>query len=610
MKWLKVHFYECALISMVLVLAIIMSFVSFNILKNFSSDDMNLFTKKGEIVFLLESQQTRQKLDSFDMGVRVYQDMLNQIEKRLQDMGYLVKRIDETGISDLKAGQSLLLLDALALSDKTVDDIKHFVAEGGGLLFNFHAGFSRPKGDFRGDRFIHELTGLKMDSKQSHLVKQAGLFMTLKLMSPINQYNRTGEKMDLILYEDIPLFDAPSHLEPDVLLSTWAGYSSPLFDHKPSPHELKRAGLVWHGSYGKGSWAYANFPAYVFYDLSNKKGSYRKLFKGMIDYTWQKVIVEKYPYLDSKAMIFVSEDTEYKYENLRQFSAAAKKYQYPVTAFCVASIAKQHDDLMSEVSKNPYLEIGSHSYSHKKIVGMPDDYIKQETIGSKQFLDQQSNVNVIGFRAPREEVSKKMLSDLESGGYQYLMDATKGVYYPALKDGLLRISRTGTDDYTYLINLNWSKEKILKNMLREQQFVNYLNGIFTLSTHTHLMNYKSNISILQDFMQETRQLPDVEIANGRTINKKTRQAYLMSVKVKTTLSGALLSITNDNEQMVKRFRFRIYWPKSKGIKKLTPELSSTKYSYINDEFGHYSDVTIENIKPKTEFNMLVKLDEY
>ncbi|WP_457563355.1 polysaccharide deacetylase family protein, partial [Caminibacter pacificus] len=229
------------------------------------------------------------------------------------------------------------------------------------------------------------------------------------------------KRLDIVLYEKDSLDLFHSNNTPDAIITNWAITSTPKIDDKEIP--VNDAGVIWHGLYGKGKWFYFSFPLYVFLDMPIN--DFKFLFNNIINYFQNNITVVPYPYIDHKSVIFISEDTEYKYENMINFTKLAKEKDINVTLFCVADLAMKYPKITREAATFPNVEIGSHSLTHTKIMGTNEEKVKKEILSSKEILEKISGQKVYGFRPPREEIDKLMEIWLRKAGYIYVMEKTK-----------------------------------------------------------------------------------------------------------------------------------------------------------------------------------------
>ena len=570
--------------------------------KNFAM--LNISKNK---LYILKSKETQKVFVKFGIGDEVYLNRLKNFSSFLKDISYQSEIIEDKDIPSLKKGDILILLDTLSLNEKTKKEIKEFLKRGGNLLFNYNVAFSNEKGEFEGDKFLNSITGLKFSKDFNYLqLKKEGGYLTPKLLSPLTSFNENGKRMELLLYDDIPIFKSPKNLSPDVLLTNYTQSQTPLLDDKLTMISLKKAGMVWHGYLGKGKWVYFNFPSYSLTEIKSSVPEYKKLIKGFLHFFENPAVIRKYPYIDTDNVMFISEDTEYKFENLKRFSALSLKYQIPVTAFLVGFLAEKNQNIVEEAAKNPYLEFGSHSYSHKKIVGESDEYIKKETVGSKLLIEKLSGKKVRGFRPPREEIDLKMYKYLNEGEYKYVMEQEKDTLLPYFGyKNIMTIPRHGIDDYVYLINLDWDQKEILEQILKEATILKYLNGIYTLSIHTHLLAYGKNINILEKFFKFLKENPDFKTLNGYQIYKRVLWAKNIDLSYSTTKKNIIVTIHNNNQESVKNFTFNIYPDKTVSLGGIVSEISGVKINYLQNKDGTYT-VTVKELKPDSKLTLFIR----
>ena len=348
------------------------------------------------------------------------------------------------------------------------------------MLFNFTSGFLSTSLKYQSDNLVSRITGLQLSANTNTIkfdVNSTG-YMSTRLMSPLAKYLPQGRALEIVLYDPLPIFDTPSSLETDAYLTNWSQIN---YLKISKSRELSKAqsGVLWHGYKEKGKWVYFSFPSYSFIELGT--AFYAELFKGLLEFLNQEITPIAYPYIDAKNAVFVSEDTEYKYENVKQFYDVSTKYKFPVTAFCVANLAEKNRAIMEKVSTSKYFEIGSHSYTHKKIVGESDEVYERETIDSKKLLKELTKQEIYGFRPPREEIDAKMIELLDEGGFKYILGTGENRLTPHFNKDIMIIPRHGTDDYSYLINLDWDSQKILNEMKHQANLLTDLNGIYTMS---------------------------------------------------------------------------------------------------------------------------------
>ncbi len=603
----KDSLYGVKLVLFMLFLSMLFSYATYNIFESYMPKNFAAIGVSKKSVYLLKSKETQKIFVKFGIGDEVYIERLKNFAKFIKDISYEAKIIEEDKISSLKEGDILILLDTLSLNSDTQNKIKTFLQKGGNLLFNYNTSFSDEDAKFIGDKFLNSITGLKFNKEFNYIdIKKEGGYLTPKLLSPLTSFNKNGKRLELILYDDIPIFEAPKNLKPDLLLTNFTQSQTPLLDNDLNMISLKKAGMLWHGYFQKGKWAYFNFPSYAFIESKESIPQFQNLIKGIFNFFENPVVIRKYPYIDTDNIMFISEDTEYKFENLRRFSSLSQKYQIPVTAFLVGYLAKENPEVVKEASNNPFLEFGSHSYSHKKIVGKSDEYIKKETIGSKDLIEKISGRKVRGFRPPREEIDEKMYQYLNEGGYKYVMEKEKDVLMPFFGyKNIMTIPRHGIDDYIYLINLDWDQEKILNQILKEATILKYLNGIYTLSIHTHLLAYGKNINILEKFFRFLKNNPDFKPLKGYDIYKRVLLAKNIDLSYTITRKNIIVVIKNKNRESVKDFTFKLYPDNATKLGNIVPEISNVKINYTKQKEGAYK-VIIKELKPNSKLTLFIR----
>jgi hypothetical protein len=400
----------------------------------------------------------------------------------------------------------------------------------------------------------------------------------------------------------IPIFK--SSKIPDFLYTNWEIIST-LNDEPNKPMDLYKDGALWHGKYKKGNWVYFNFPLYVL--LGMKDNYFKFIFHNIINYLKNPITVSLYPYVDYKKAIFISEDTEFEYPYGLNFATLANQYDINVTMFCVAKLAEKYPTITKKESEFPNVEIGSHSYSHSKIVGTTPEKYKKELIGSKEILEKIIDKKIYGFRPPREEIDKTMVGLLLKGGYKFMMEKEKPYLLPKEEyGGIVTIPRHGTDDYLYLVELDWNKTKILNRIIYEANFLTNINALYTLSVHTHLLSYKSNISIEKAFYEYLKTRKDIMPLKGSALAK--RYFLKKNIKINNIFynTKAIININNNNKVAVNNLKIRIYTPNIK-IKSIIPEIMTLKIKIIK-QTNDYTDVEISKINPLSNIALIINYE--
>lgn len=579
---------------------IISGTIFYNLLPDTKISSNILFsTQKCSNVYILVSDETLKFLQDTGYNKDSYLDRLSKFKRRLEKIGVKYDVIRESNVDSLPATSTILALDIFALSKESSGAILNFLKRGGNLLFNYHFAYFQNKKIYQGSKLIEAITGLRYIK---NVKNKKGLFFIPKILSPIMLSNEDAKRFDLILYDSIPLFESKENT-PDAVLTNWAVTSTPMFDNKKVP--MKQAGIVWHGLYGKGSWIYFSFPLYSFLDMPLNE--FELLMKNITNYLNEPVSLAKYPYLDTKKAIFISEDTEYKYENLKRYATLAQKYGIDTTLFCVANLAEQYSDITKEVAAFSHIEIGSHSYSHTKISGENEKKVEKEIAYSKKVLEDITGEKVYGFRPPREEIDEKMIYWLRESGYLYTMERSKDYLLPKEEiPGLITLPRHGTDDYIYLINLDWDKDAILNQIIYETELLTSFNVLYTLSIHTHLLSYKNNINIVEKFFKYLQTRKDIKPLKGRDLAIRARQLKNIDLFYKKNLKNIFVNIENRNDTSVKNFTFRLYWHNLKKIGKISSEILNIKVEEIKrDKKEKFSDIRVKELKPNSVITLII-----
>jgi hypothetical protein len=275
--------------------------------------------------------------------------------------------------------------------------------------------------------------------------------------------------------------------------------------------------------------------------------------------------------------------------------------------FCVAKLALANKQITKEASNFPTVEIGSHSFTHSKIQGAPIKKVIKEIKGSKEVLEKITGKKIYGFRPPREEIDKNMAKLLRESNYKYVMEKTKPYLLPEQEyNNLITIPRHGTDDYIYLMNLDWDKKQILNNIIQETKMLTSLNGLYTLSVHTHLLSYKSNIDVTIKYFEFLNANKNIHPLKGIDIANRAKWNRNISFKLVKLNNKTFLYINNNNDIKIKNFSFRIYWPNLKSIS-VIPELSNVKIKILqNNTQQKYTDIRIDNLKPKSKMSLILE----
>lgn len=600
---------------LIVILLLSSSSVVYHIIDNYVPYHDFIVMGKGasKEIYFLKSKQTIEKLGSYGINKTGYLARLKAVEKVFVEKNFTVKYIDEQGLSTLPIDSILFSLDTVSLDDQSIDEIKRYVSQGGFLVFNYHFAYNS-EDKFRGNNVIKDITELDHPKSINHIGAD-GLYLSPKLLSPMTKTaSDLATRVGLYSADALPVFVSSRGDMPDLFLSNWDLNSSPIIGSEDKQEAVLRpeeAGAAWHGHYKKGNWFYFSMPSYSLFSSEESRPFFEALLTDIVEFSNQPATIMGYPFLDKKKVAFISEDTEYQYSYFKSFINAAETYKIPVTAFCVSNLAEkgEYHSLMKEAGNSPYIEIGSHSHTHKKITETSSENINKEILGSKSILDKLAGTKVTGFRAPREELNVEMTKTLVDSGYEYVLGKNKGYTYPRVEHkGLYTIPRTATDDYQFLVNLEWNPDEIVKKMIAETEYVSAANGLYSLSVHTHLMSYKNNIKILEKYFNYLNKNPDITALSGQNIIDKVKIKSKISYKVTKTNKKFLIDVVNNNDNNVKQVKFRVFWAIPVIIDNINAEIIGTKVTYIDSPKDRFTDVTIYNLKPASSLKLIATYD--
>ena len=599
-------YYALKLLASLIILLSLLAYTSFYLIQNYYSKSFFDFKTKKTIYFLT-SNTLKSMYNKNGMDFEGYNKRVNYFKELCQDYGYEPKNIYSDKLISLEKNSKLIALDMMSLSSQEIDDISTFVSNSGKLIFNFTSGFLDNFLKYQNDNLVSRITNLKLSNEINTIKLDAktSAYLSTRLASPITKYLPEGHALDMSIYDPLPIYNSQNNLDTDGYLTNWS-QTNYIKLNKDRELNAKESALIWHGYKDNGKWIYFSFPSYVF--MESKRLLYAKLFRGMLEYLDKPVNIVPYPYIDAKNIIFVSEDTEYKYENLKQFYNTSLKHNFPVTAFCVANLAKKHAALMKKVSKSSLMEIGSHSYTHKNIVGQSDETYKKETIESKKLLYDLTKKNIIGFRAPREEIDRKMIQLLENDGFKYILNKAENRLSPYFNEKIMIIPRHATDDYSYLINLDWSAQQILDNMKKELDTIVNLDALYTLSTHTHLMTFGSNIKIVDKFFEYVNTQKHMNPMNGEMLFKRIFQKTKMNISSSITAKKIILNLTNNNSEVVNNIHYEIDINPKLSITNVESEIIGLKTELTKISHSKYL-LIVKSMKPKSKIVIFLNYDK-
>ena len=600
-------YYGLKVLGFILILTTFLAYASFYLFQNYTSNTFVMGGNHEKKVYILQSYTLSSMYEHNGMDYEEYEKRIKYLTSICNTQGFIVENIQSDMLTSINVHKSIVLaMDMMSLSQKEIDNVTQYVQKGGRLIFNFTAGFLDANLQYQKRNLVTQITPLRLNSKTNAVSFDSNEpgYLSMRLLSPFVVNIKEGRAYNLSVYDPLPIFQTPPQMKPDAYLTNW----SQINYIKLATRELsaQESGLIWHGNKGKGKWVYFSFPSYVFLDAN--KHVFSKIFKSMLKYLDNDISIMPYPYVDANNVIFISEDTEYKYENLQKFSDVSLKNKFPVTAFCVAQLAQKHPHIMKRVAQNRYLEFGSHSLTHKKILGQSDDVYSSETIGSKQLLVKLTDRFVTGFRPPREEIDEKMLEYLEDAGFKYILSKEDNRLSPFFKKDTLLIPRHGTDDYLYLVNLDWNSTQIINEMKHQSKVLQRLNGIYTMSTHTHLMMYKSNVKIVDEFMQFVKAHKDMYPMNGHMIYERVKAMYNFRYYYKKTAKKIILTLLNNGTKPMQSLTLEVEVDSGMHLTKVESEIIGfqTKLQKIS---AHKYRLDVKKLNPKSQAVLFINYEK-
>jgi len=598
--------YELKALTLGIILFLTAGVVIFQILKEFffaSSLLMQMISTSKKIqIYVYDSTTNEDFYEKIGIKKEIYRNRLKKIESWiLRDLDFIPKVIRKNELEKITTlrfikNSVLLLPDVLSLSDEEFLLVKEFIKKGGGVLVNWYFGFRNEKGEYVGGKRIEKLFPNISYIGDLHLKEKEPLFFALKGINPYG-IKLPGKKYQIAVYDPIPLFKEEK-ANSDALLSTWS--ISP-FRNLP----LNSIGCLRHRSLGKGRVVYFSFPFYSIFEIKEERRNFNHLFTGILSYLAGKPSISLFPLLDYPYATFLSLDTEFLFKNLIFFSDLLKELNIRGTAFCVASLAEKEGTVFKEALKNPLLEIASHSYTHANLES-PNVSLDKEVTESKTLLEKLSGRKIWGFRPPMEKINAKVLEKIAGAGYKYVFaKPSPSSLFPYYSHGIVVIPRTSRDDFDLMITEELSDEKVFQNLLKDFQFISYLNGCFTLSTHTFLLSSKEKINILKKFLN----IAEVKKGKFLTGMEYARTFVIFDgiyLKHKESDTKVYITISNNSNFGVKKVLLRYFWRENKKPKKIYPEVLGAVDLKIVNEGRDYTDIMISPLTPKTSITVIVE----
>ena len=326
--------------------------------------------------------------------------------------------------------------------------------------------------------------------------KQKSYYIVSSLLSPIQLQN--SQKVKIKFWDAIPIFSGSKPMLQFSNININKGIIS---------NNNFLNGILWDGIYGKGHWIYFSFPFYLFVDKSVRT----KYFLDMINYAYYGYKVIKYPYVDKDKVITVTLEDTYN-QNINNFIKLCNQLDLNATIFSLKKI------------KNKHIENGAININQNR-----DGIIRDKQI-----------INI----KPYEK-------------FKYILANSNSKISADVNNSFVFLPKIGVDDSEYLMQYNWSNQKLKKYLLTSMNFVLSVGGVFDFNVHSHLLGYKTNNKLLKYLLTITKnsKYPILKIRDIVNLIKIKN-----NIKVTSTLTPVNISvmIQNNSLEEVKNFTFRVY----------------------------------------------------
>ena len=93
-------------------------------------------------------------------------------------------------------------------------------------------------------------------------------------------------------------------------------------------------------------------------------------------------------------------------------------YSIPATFFTLIESLNNHPHILDKII-NTHHEIGLHGVEHKGITSLGEEEFKKQIRYGKQKLDQLTKFEIIGYRAPNQEISEEAFEILSDENFRY-----------------------------------------------------------------------------------------------------------------------------------------------------------------------------------------------
>jgi hypothetical protein len=156
--------------------------------------------------------------------------------------------------------------------------------------------------------------------------------------------------------------------------------------------------------------------------------------------------------------------------------------------------------------------------------------------------------------------------------------------------------------------LDWNSSQILDEMESQSQVVTALDGIYAMSTHTHIMNFSSNITILDDFFTYVNKNRYMVPMDGAMIYDRISKLSRIKLTELQTAKKLILTIENDNQEEIRDAHYELYLDPTIALKGVESEIYGVKTKLRKINPGRYT-LIVESLKPISQMVLFVNYDK-
>ncbi len=105
-------------------------------------------------------------------------------------------------------------------------------------------------------------------------------------------------------------------------------------------------------------------------------------------------------------------------KNVKRILDILSRFSIKGTFFFLGWVAERHPKLVKEIHKAGH-EIASHGYNHQLTSELNDQKLQSDILDTKKRLEDDTGMQVLGYRAPSFSISDRLIDILKETGYQY-----------------------------------------------------------------------------------------------------------------------------------------------------------------------------------------------